>query len=200
MEPERTKRPYAAASKNDPSLAQGLGKAPTRTEKLQTQNINKPKKQRNLNSQVLRTAASSAPVTHDPKKLRLAAPSNRVVEGVDLFHLYNILLASKHARPAIRRSQLHTTKQTPPTDQAPILTTTDAARVFKVSSKTFLQRYAPLLHPVPSANRSSRRRHLRWSRFEIERLARGQVASEFEPEAPNAERTFVSRALEKRLE
>ncbi|MFN8701828.1 MAG: hypothetical protein ACK5X0_06865, partial [Rhodospirillales bacterium] len=152
------------------------------------------------NTSVARTATSSGPVTLQSKNLRPHAPSNRAVEQIDLFHLYNVLLSSKSTRPAIRRSPLNTTKQASPIDQAPVLTTTDAARIFKVSSKTFLRHYAPLLHPIPSQNRSSRRRHLRWSRLEIERLARGQVAAEFETGAPDDELTFVSRALEKRLE
>ncbi|MCZ8311129.1 MAG: hypothetical protein O9320_09770 [Magnetospirillum sp.] len=196
----RTKPSEIDISHNHLSPVEGLWKASTCAKAQAAKTLPNPKKQSYLDTSVARTATSSGPVTLQSKNLRPDAPLNRVVEEVDLFHLYKILLASKHARPAIRRSQLHTTKQTPPTDQAPILTTTEAAQIFKVSSKTFLQRYAPMLHPIPSANRSSRRRHLRWSRFEIERLARGQVASEFESGAPNDDLTFVRRALEKRLE
>jgi hypothetical protein len=196
----RAKRPEAKTSNNHSSLSKGVGNASTCPENFKKNSLLKSKEERNRQSSIVRTATSSGPVARQSKILRPDAPSNRVVEGVDLFHLYNILLASKRVRPAIRRSQLHTTKPTPPIDQAPILTTQEAARIFKVTAKTFLQRYAPLLHPIPSINHSSRRRHLRWSRSEIERLARGYVASAFESGVHNDDLTFVSRALEKRLE
>ncbi len=195
-----TKRSEDETSHNHPSPVNGRGKVSTCAEAQKVKCLPKPKNQSHLNAPVARTSAISGQVTLQSKNLRPDAPSNRVVDGGDLFHLYNILLASKRVRPAIRRSKLRTTKQTPPIDQAPILTTHEAARIFKVTAKTFLQRYAPLLHPIPSANHSSRRRHLRWSKLEIERLAFGSAASQFKPESPNEDISYVLRELEKRLE
>ena len=196
----RTKRREDETSDNHPSPVNGRGKVSTCAKAPTAKTLPKPKNQGHQNTPVVRTAASSGPVTLQSKNLRQDAPSNRVVDGFDLFHLYNILLASKRVRPAIRRSQSRATKQTPPIDQAPILTTQEAARIFKVTAKTFLQRYAPLLHPIPSANHSSRRRHLRWSRAEIERLAFGPKVPEFNPESPDQDISYVLRQLEKRLE
>jgi hypothetical protein len=196
----RTKRSEDETSHNHPSPTKGRWKASTCAEAQKVKCLPKPKNQSHLNAPVARTSATSGQVALQSKNLRPHAPSTRVVERVDLFHLYNILLASKHVRPAIRRSKLHTTKQTLPIDQAPILTTQEAARIFKVTAKTFLQRYAPLLHPIPSANHSSRRRHLRWSRAEIERLAFGRKVPELNPVSPDQDINYVLRELEKRLE
>ncbi len=195
-----TKRSEVETSHNHPLPAKGLGEASNCAEAQGAKDLPKPKKQNCQNTSVAGTALSSGQVTLQSKNLRPDAPSSRTVAEIDLFHLYNILLSSKPARAAIRQSRPHTTRNAAAINQAPILTSTDAARIFKVSTKTFLARYAPLLHPIPSINFSDRRRHQRWSRAEIERLARGQVASEFEPRAPDDELTFVSRALEKRLE
>lgn len=196
----RTKRSEVETSYNHPLPAKGRGKASICAEAQGAKVLPKPKKQNYLKTSVARTTANSDQVALQSKNLRTDAPSSRTVAQIDLFHLYNTLLSSKPTRAAIRQSRPHTTRNAAAVYQAPILTTTEAARIFKVSTKTFLTHYAPLLHPIPSTNCSNRRQHLRWSRAEIERMARGPVASEFEPGAPNDELTFVSRALEKRLE
>lgn len=170
MNPVPTKRRDLTPQKAHPNLAEGFGDASAIAEHCGVENRQQ------------------------------SARSNHDVTQIDPLHLYNILLASKRARRARYRQKLHTTKRPAQPDQAPILTTAEAARIFKVSAKTFLRRYAPLLHPIVAASCGDRRRHLRWSRAEIERLALGRTVSDFNPEAPDQDISYVRRALEKRLE
>lgn len=194
------KRHEAITSQNDPSLTEGLGKASTIADCRRPKSKLKPKKQYNPHPFNTRTAPNSCLVAHESKNLLPGASSNHDIRQIDPLQLYNTLLALNGAPRTNNRSHSQATKRPAPTDRAPILTSAEASQIFKVSIKTFLTHYAPLLHPIPSQNRSNRRRHLRWSKLEIERLAFGSAASQFKPESTNEDISYVLRALEKRLE
>jgi len=194
------KRYEATTSQNDPSLTEGLGKASTIADCRRPKSKLKPKKQYNPHPFNTRTAPNSRLVAHESKNLLPGTSSNHDIRQIDSLQLYNTLLALKGAPRTNNRSHSQSTGRPAPTDRAPILTSAEASQIFKISIKTFLARYAPLLHPIPSKNCSSRRRHLRWSRSEIERMAHGHSFSELKPEAPNEDLNYVRRELEKRLE
>lgn len=80
------------------------------------------------------------------------------------------------------------------------MTTLEAANYFRVSTKTFLKHYSPLLSPIPTSCQNARRKHRRWSRFEIERLAANSSASGQQDRQLAEDSTFIRAQMEKRLE
>lgn len=80
------------------------------------------------------------------------------------------------------------------------MTTLEAANYFRVSAKTFLKRYSPLLSPIPTSCENARRKHRRWSRFEIERLAGNSSGSGHQDPHSAEDDTFIRAQMEKRLE
>jgi hypothetical protein len=80
------------------------------------------------------------------------------------------------------------------------LTTKEAAEYLKVCPKTFMKRYAPLLSPIQTAGHTPQRRHRRWSRQQVERLASGAAIGNVRHEPSQEDVEFVRRQMEKRLE
>jgi len=80
------------------------------------------------------------------------------------------------------------------------MTTLEAANYFRVSTKTFLKHYSPLLSPIPTSCEKARRKHRRWSRYEIERLAGNSSGSGHQDQQSAEDDTFIRTQMEKRLE
>lgn len=80
------------------------------------------------------------------------------------------------------------------------MTTLEAANYFSVSTKTFLKHYSPLLSPIPTSCENAKRKHRRWSRYEIERLAGNSSGSGRRNPHSTEDDTFVRAQMGKRLE
>ncbi len=187
-------------SQGNPGRAEGLGTLPIIAECGDRETTLKKSKLLSKSTLNASYAASCGREEREPKKAKASTSSSPDIRQLDPIQLYNTLYASKDERRTKRLSKPHTAAQPAVTNHELFLTTSEASQVFKVSTKTFLSRYAPLLHPIPSQNQDSQRRHLRWSRAEIERLAYGRTAPEFNRGSADQDISYVLRALEKRLE
>jgi hypothetical protein len=81
-----------------------------------------------------------------------------------------------------------------------IRTTREAAKHFKVSVKTFLRDYAPLLHPLTPSIKNRKRQHRRWDVDEFNRLIDRMTGGKNGHQSSPEELAFIKAQMEKRLE
>jgi hypothetical protein len=136
----------------------------------------------------------------------LASKATPVNRQADLWDLLDPVVRAERARQAapINRYQSppparSTTSDKRSPDQR-VLTTREAAEYLRVSIKTFMTVHAPHLHPIPSSTSSSKRRHLRWDRRELDSYIDRLTGRNDNQELSRGDLGFVKAQMEKRLE